>query len=77
MVVPHMCDQWDNGHCVGRLGFSKVLPAAKCSSDQARDVLADLLCCRATAHLTENIARQVRSEIGAIEAAKLILSKLR
>lgn len=77
VVVPHMGDQWDNGHRLERLGIAKVLPATDYSSDQARNVLGDLLSCETTARRTENVARQVNTENGAAAAAKLILSNFR
>ncbi|KAF0186439.1 MAG: glycosyltransferase [Hyphomonadaceae bacterium] len=77
VVVPHMGDQWDNGHRLERLGIARVLPASEYSSDRARDVLDDLLSCEATACRAENVACQVNTENGAAEAAKLILSTFR
>jgi len=77
LVVPHAHDQFDNAFRVRQRGIARVLSPAQYTAPRVMPALRTLLDDAGYATRASAVARQVRSEDGAVRAAAVILESLR
>jgi UDP:flavonoid glycosyltransferase YjiC (YdhE family) len=74
LVVPHAHDQPDNAFRVEQLGVAKSLDATKYRAEAVAPLLKTLLDDRRFAQRAGDVCEVVRSESGAVAAAKAIVA---